>query len=103
MKKSTSSMFPWMDFGFNNMAFQGAMLAIEAQQVIALRLTKMAMGGPVVQREAELMVSEKMEALSQSGQMLLMGALGGKSDLGAAGVLSLYRKKVQANRKRLTS
>ena len=62
------------------MAFQGTMLAIEAQQVIALRLTKMAMGGPAAQKEAELMVSDKLNAMAERGKMMIMGALGGKQD-----------------------
>jgi hypothetical protein len=86
-----------------SMAFESAMLAVEAQQVVAMRLTKFAMGGPDVQREAELMVSEKMASLVETGQMMMMAALGGKSDLGAAKVMQHYRKKVGANVKRLSA
>jgi hypothetical protein len=93
-----NSMFPWAD-----MAMQSTMLAIEAQQVIAMRLTKMAMGGPDVQREAELMVSEKLETMAAGGQMMLMAALGGQPDMGAGKVMKLYRRKVSANRKRLSA
>jgi hypothetical protein len=92
------AMFPWA-----NMAMQSTMLAIEAQQVIAMRLTKMALGGPDVQREAELMVSEKLETMAQSSQMMLMAALGGKHDMGTEKVMQLYRRKVRANRKRLSA
>ncbi len=95
-----SSFFGWPDMGLTSMAFQGTMLAIEAQQVIAMRLTKMALGGPDVQREAELMVSEKLETMTEGGQMMMMAALGGKQD-GADKVMQLYRRKVRANRKRL--
>jgi hypothetical protein len=95
MAKS-STLFPWA-----NMAFQGTMLAIEAQQVIAMRLTKMALGGPHVQREAELMVSEKLAAMAESGQLLMTAAFGGEHDLGAGKVVRLYRRKVRANRRRL--
>ncbi len=92
------SMFPWAD-----MAMQSTMLAIESQQVIAMRLTKMAFGGPDVQREAELMVSEKLETMMESSQMMLMAAFGGKADLNAPKVMDLYRKKVSANRRRLSA
>ncbi len=85
------------------MAMQGTMLAIESQQVIAMRLTKMALGGPDIHKEAELMVSEKMETAAESSRVMLMALLGGKSDLGAEKVLNLYRKKVTANRKRLSA
>jgi hypothetical protein len=97
---STKSMFsafsPWAD-----MAVQSTMLAIESQQVIAMRLTKFAMGGPGVDREATLMVSEKMESLAQVGQMVMMAALGGHHDMGAGKVVRHYRKKVSANVRRL--
>ena len=87
---------------FAQMAFQSTMLAIEAQQVIALRLTKMAFGGPGAQKEAELMVSEKLYAMAEGGKMMMMGALGGKHDLNADKVVQLYRHKVRANRRRLS-
>jgi hypothetical protein len=86
---------------WTDMAMQSAKLAIESQQVIAMRLTKMALGGPDVQREAELMVSEKMEAMQQGAKILMMGALGGKHDMGAGQVMRHYRTKVRANRRRL--
>jgi len=96
------NMFPDM-VSWTSMAMQGTMLAIESQQVIAMRLTKMAFGGPDVQKEAELMVSEKMETAAESSKVMLMAMLGGKSDLGAEKVMDLYRRKVTANRKRLSS
>jgi hypothetical protein len=96
MPKTFSPFSMWTD-----MAMQSTKLAIESQQVIAMRLTKMAFGGPDVQREAELMVSEKMDAMAQSAQMLIMGALGGHHDMGAGKVMHHYRSKVRANRRRL--
>jgi hypothetical protein len=98
-----SPTFGWPNMDFAQMAFQGTMLAIEAQQVIALRLTKMALGGPAAQKEAELMVSEKLNAMAESGQMMMMGALGGKQDMNAEKVMAMYRKKVQANVRRLSA
>jgi hypothetical protein len=85
----------------SSMMFETVMLAVESQQVVAMRLTKFAMGGPDVQREAELMVSEKMASMAETGQMMMMAALGGKSDLGVDKVVQHYRKKVGANVKRL--
>jgi len=96
MPRSKSPFSLWTD-----MAMQSAKLAIESQQVIAMRLTKMALGGPDVQREAELMVSEKMEAMQQGAKILMMGTLGGKHDMGAGQVMRHYRTKVRANRRRL--
>lgn len=92
-------------FGFGNwaaMAMQSTMLAIEAQQVIALRLTKMAMGEADTHREAELMVSEKVQAMVDSGHTMFKAALGGQPDMGAGKVIEHYRTTVRANRKRLS-
>ncbi|MDE8346085.1 MAG: hypothetical protein POH28_07940 [Acidocella sp.] len=86
-----------------NMVFQSTMLAIEAQQVIALRLTKMALGGPDIQQEAELMVSEKLETLAESGGMMMQAAISGAHDFAAPKILALYRRKVRANRRRLAA
>ncbi len=86
---------------WTDMVTQSTKLAIESNQVIAMRLTKMALGGPDVQREAELMVSEKMDAMLKSSQMLMMGTLGGRHDMGAGNVMRHYRSKVRANRRRL--
>jgi len=90
-------------FAFADMAFQSTMLAIESQQVIAMRLTKFALGGPDVQREAELMISEKMQSMAETTQMLMMAALGGDSTGGAHKVVKHYRGKVRANVRRLSS
>jgi hypothetical protein len=93
----------WPHFNFASTAFQGAMLAFEANQVIALRLTKMAFGGPGVEAEAELMVSEKLESLAESGGVMMRAAMVGAHDLGAEKIVRLYRRKVRANRRRLAS
>ena len=61
----------------------------------------MAQGGPEVPREAALMVSEKLDTLAESGQLMMQATLGGKEDLGAGEVMQLYRRKVRANRRRL--
>ncbi len=98
-KRSTP--FAWPTVNFAEMAMQSAMLAIESQQVIAMRLTQMALGGPGVQKEAELMVSEKIESMAEVGQMMIMATLGGAHDMGAGKVVQHYRTKVRANRRRL--
>jgi hypothetical protein len=91
-----SLFYPWA------LAMQSTMLAIEANQVIALRMAKLAMGGDRGGKETRLMVSEKIEAMAEAGRTVTMAALGGKSDLGAKKVVKLYRGKVRANRRRLS-
>jgi hypothetical protein len=84
------------------LALQSTMLAIEANQVIALRMAKLAMGGDRKGKESRLMVTEKIQAMGEAGRVATRAALGGKSDLGARKIVRLYRGKVRANRRRLS-
>ena len=72
------------------------MLAFEAQEVIGLRLAKLACGGQAAVLETGLMMSEKAEALVETAMSV---ACGGSSQ----SVIDSYRKKVQANRVRLAA
>ena len=71
-----------------------AMLALEANRVIALRMMKLMRGGRGARREAKLMVSEKIDAAVKAGAKLAAGASGDE-------IVRLYRKRVAANAKRL--
>jgi hypothetical protein len=71
------------------------MLAAESQQVIWLRLFKLAAGGPKASAEARRMVSEKLALAAQAG----VGVVTGETP---AGTVKRYRKKVRANRRRLS-
>jgi hypothetical protein len=86
-------------FGFSA---QGARLLWDAQNVIALRLMKLGLGGAKAQSEAQRMVSEKfatfMEAQVGVASALMMGHSG---DRVAKKVLGVYRKRVRRNRRRL--
>ena len=77
-----------------NLASATTLLAIESQEVIGLRLAKLAMGGSAARREAELMVHEKVMAF---GEAFATASAGGSSD----SVVAFYRRKVRANRRRL--
>ena len=81
---------------FMQLGFDLTMLAFESQQVIAMRLTKIAMGGPGASHEAERMVSEKTSAAMEAGLHLASGGAPHK-------VVKSYRRKVTANRDRLFS
>ncbi len=70
-------------------------LSLESQQVIALRLLKLARGGPAASREAKRMITEKMVALGEATEKSSSGR-------SARSVVNGYRKKVRANRRRLT-
>jgi len=75
--------------------FEMSMLAFEAQQAIWLRGMKLAAGGPAAEREASLMVKEKVSA----GQNAIFKAATGSAPVG---IVRGYRRKVRANVRRLS-
>jgi hypothetical protein len=77
--------FPW---------YTSLQLAAEANNVIGLRLTRMAFGGQDALEEAQLMVSEKIGAAWEAGTTLMSGG-----DVFA--VIGRYREHVAANADRL--
>ena len=81
----------------------GAWLAMEAQQVITLRLMKFAMGGSAATQEAHLMMAEKVKATSKAAGLVAAAMARGTFDGGAGAVVRMLRQEVQANRKRLGS
>jgi hypothetical protein len=70
------------------------MLAIESQNVIALRTLKMFSGDPDALNEAHLMVTEKIDAAVEAG----MGMMSGSS---TDSIIDRYREHVAANARRL--
>ena len=79
--------FPW---------YAGAMLAVEASEVVRLRCEKLSHGDEAAGREAVLMVSEKVAAAFEAFASLLSGAT-------PAAVVQRYREHVAANAKRLSA
>ena len=75
--------------------FNLAMLALESQKVVGLRLTKLAWGGSSGWHEAQLMVSEKLREAHHATGRLMMGD---RPD----SIVSRYRETVQANVLRLS-
>jgi hypothetical protein len=76
--------------------FAVALLALEAQKVVELRLVKLAWGGAEGWAEAEQMVSEKVSALVEASGTLMTS---GSCDT----VVARYREHVAANTRRLTA
>ena len=72
-----------------------AMLGIETQQVIHLRMMKLFAGGPQAQSEALRMVTEKTTALEEATMTLARGG-------SAQRVIRRYRTHVKSNRRRLS-
>lgn len=89
---------PWMKLSMDAM-----LLGAEAQTVIGLRLMKLAAGGAAAAAEAELMVTEKVSAAMEVNRHLAVAALTGGGPRGASRAMAHYRRKVRANRRRLSA
>jgi hypothetical protein len=59
-------------FGKRRRTFD-ALLAVDANRVIGLRIAKLMLGGKSAQREAKLMVTEKMAAASATTSFVCIG------------------------------
>ena len=85
-----------MDEPVLSLAEDAAMLALDAQTVIGIRLAQFSCGGPAAGIEAQRMVSEKVSAFVEAAALLATG--GSVHD-----VVKGYRGHVQANVRRLTA
>lgn len=88
---------PWMRLTMDTWA-----LGVEVSSVIGLRTLKMAAGGAAAQAEAELMVREKIESGLALQARAMTGGLGLTAHGAAARTVAHYRRKVRANRRRLS-
>lgn len=88
---------PWTGMVWNTWA-----MGLEASTVIGLRTMKIAAGGAAAQAEIELMVGEKMTAALTLPMLAMTGQLGSTGPAVAAQSISHLRKKVRANRRRLS-
>lgn len=88
---------PWAGMAWNAWA-----MGLEASTVIGLRTMKIAAGGPGAQAEIDLMVSEKVTAAMTLPMLAMTGQLGATGPAVAARSLTHLRKKVRANRRRLS-
>jgi hypothetical protein len=75
---------------------------LEAQQVIGLRLAKLAGGGAAATAEMNRMVSEKMSAALEAQQAAAAAVLTGKPGQIPSRTVALCRRKMRANYKRLS-
>jgi hypothetical protein len=77
-------------------------LGLEAQSVVVLRLNRLARGGGPGLTEAGLMITDKMAALAEAQFAAATAVMTGNTHSGARTVLHVFRKRVRANRKRLS-
>ncbi len=89
MRSQTDVYLEWMKF-----IRSASWLALESHQVIALRVIKLSRGGAPASREAARMIEEKIIALGEASAKVASGC-------SPDSVLSGYRRKVRANRRRL--
>jgi hypothetical protein len=80
----------WMKF-----ALDSARLCQEMQEVMVLRMLRLASGGALAQREAQLMLAEKGLAFAEATRTLASGASMHR-------VVRRYRSIVRANKRRLS-
>jgi hypothetical protein len=98
MHKPIQSWNPWLA-----LASQAALLGFEAQRVVALRMMRLATGGGHGQAEARRMVTEKFAAAAEAQAAAVAGAVEGRSaQRTGKKVLNVYKKRVRANRRRLS-
>jgi hypothetical protein len=76
-------------------------LGFEAQSVIALRMMKLAAGGPAAQTEARRMIADKMAAGIEVAVAASSVTSGQKDTVVADKILRVLKKRVHANKRRL--
>ena len=86
----------WIDLTFDSWR-----LASESQAVIGLRMMQLATGTATA-TEVGLMVSEKIQAAAEVQAQMLTSALTGATHLAPRRAVAHYRRKVRANRRRLS-
>lgn len=79
------------------------MLGAEAASVMSLRMIRLSAGGAIAGKEAELMLSEKVQAAVELQTRFMTGAVGLSPLAATQGFVSHYRRKVAANSRRLAS
>jgi hypothetical protein len=83
------------------LTFQAAQLGWEAQNVVALRFVRLAGGGAAGAKEAQLMVTDKLAAL-EAQLAAVANVLTGDGLKIADKILRVFRKRVRANKRRLS-
>ena len=87
----------WIRLMFNTWS-----LGLETSAVIASRTMKLAADGEAAEREARRMVAEKIEVALSLQTLALTGGLGTTPQSAARKSLAHYRRRVRANRRRLS-
>ena len=87
---------PWL-----TLSFRAVQMGIEAQSVVALRMLRFASGG--ARSEATRVVAEKVAAAAKAQAVAAAAAVSGRQPHVVAGeALNVYKKRVRANKRRLS-
>jgi hypothetical protein len=82
---------------------EAARFGYDAQRVIGLRMLRMAAGGTDASAEARMMVSEKLAAFADAQMAIAVALVSGNTlDVAAARAYRPYRRRVRANKSRLS-
>ncbi|KAF2991674.1 hypothetical protein OGR47_08820 [Methylocystis sp. MJC1] len=77
-------------------------LSLAANAVIAVRLTKMALGAVDPNHESSLMVSEKIDAAAEATFAAARAVAMGQAHHAAGRAVAVYKRRVDRNLRRLT-
>jgi hypothetical protein len=89
-------------FNIMNAWIEAARFGADMQRVMALRVMRLAAGGPGAEHEARQMMSEKLAAFGEAQGAIMTALMTGSSlDAAAARAYAPYRRRVRANSRRL--
>jgi hypothetical protein len=89
---------PWFD-----VAIKAMQLGVDAQNVMMLRMIRLAAGGAQAQSEAQRMVLEKITAVAEAQTAATSAILDGHEDhVIVSKTLGAFDKHVRANKRRLS-
>jgi hypothetical protein len=85
------------------LTFKVAQLGFDAQSVVALRMMRLASGGAGTKAEMSRMVVEKAAALAEAQVAATTAVMAGRKDHVVVGkALNIFKKRVRANKRRLS-
>jgi hypothetical protein len=88
---------PWLA-----LTFKTIQLGFDAQNVIALRMLRFATGDARAQNELRRVVAEKIESAAEVQGTAISAIITGHKDAVAGKVLRVLKKRVHANKRRLS-
>jgi len=102
MRRSAPLWTPWLN-SWLALGSQAARVGWEAQAVIALRMMRIAAGGARGRAEVQRMVAEKLAAAVEAQAAAVAASIEGRgARRSGRKALGVYRKRVRANRRRLS-